>query len=75
MPPSGQSFVTLRDLQAGEHHNVWKQDDHDDRIQCVSTEPKVNRPSVTRKDMFMEAMLIWEVRDRSTGFLASDGKW
>ncbi len=75
MPPSGQTFTTLKDLRAGEYHNVWKQDDDDKRIQCVSTEPKVGRVvDDKRRLVSMECVLIWVVRDRPTGFLTSNQK-
>lgn len=59
VPPSGQTFTTLRDLRAGKYHNVWKQDDHDKWIQCVSTEPKVGRVvDDMRKLVSIECVLI-----------------
>ena len=47
VPPSGQTFTSLRSLCSGKYRNVWKKDDHDKRVQHVITEPKVRGASLS----------------------------
>lgn len=39
VPPSGQSWTSLRKIQSS-HHNKWEQDSQDSRIWSIWTEPK-----------------------------------
>jgi hypothetical protein len=43
VPPSGQSFTTLREMREGKYENRWKQDEVDKRVWSIWTEPKVSR--------------------------------
>lgn len=38
LPPEGQIFTTLFELQKN-HHNIWWQDKHEPRVWSVQTEP------------------------------------
>jgi len=40
VPPTGQSFTTLREMREGNYENKWKQDEVDKRVSSVWTEPK-----------------------------------
>ncbi|KAA6415652.1 MAG: hypothetical protein FRX48_00368 [Lasallia pustulata] len=40
IPPSGQQFTTLREMQGGKYENKWEHDSVDKRVWSVHTEPK-----------------------------------
>ncbi|KAI4126073.1 MAG: hypothetical protein LQ347_005112 [Umbilicaria vellea] len=40
IPPSGQQFTTLQELQRGKYENKWEQDKVDKRVWSVVTAPK-----------------------------------
>lgn len=42
VPPDGQKFTTLGEMQVGNFQNKWKQDQVDNGVWSVWTEPKVS---------------------------------
>ncbi|MCJ1287372.1 hypothetical protein MMC26_006721 [Xylographa opegraphella] len=40
VPPTGQSFTTLKEMREGAFENKWQQDEIDHRVHSVWTEPK-----------------------------------
>ena len=61
VPPSGQSWTTLSDLQKS-HENKWQQDPHDPRVTCIWTEPKV----LDIRHLHSKSAMIYTKRHRSS---------